>query len=79
MRRPYYQLVADELSVDTIECLERLLDEAKQGKVIGIAFAALMKRRHYITHACGEVRRDRVFTRGMLRDLDDDLRRGGAT
>lgn len=73
MRRAHYQLVAAQLSEDTIECLERLLEEAKSGQVIGIAFAALMRRRHYITHACGEVLRERVYTRGMLRELDDGL------
>jgi len=69
--------VLPAVNLETIECLEHLLDEARQGNLIGLAFAALFRRRNYTTHACGEVRRDRVFTRGMLRDLDDQLRRGG--
>lgn len=77
MRRPHYQIVADQLSHDTIQCLERLLDEARRGQVIGIAFAALMRRRHFVTHACGEVRRERVYARGMLRELDDELAKTG--
>lgn len=68
-----YQVIGDQLSHDTIECLERLLEEARAGKVIGIAFAAIMKRQHYVAHMCGEAHRQRVFTRGILRELDDKL------
>jgi len=73
MRRAAYHVIGEQLSQDTIECLERLLHEAKAGKIIGIAFAALMKRQHYIAHSCGEVGRQRVLTRGILRELDDKL------
>lgn len=72
MKRPY-QLISDQLSQETIQCLERLLEEARAGKIVGIAFAALLKRRHYIAHTCGEVANQRVFTRGILRELDDYL------
>lgn len=75
MRRAKPSLVEQQLSHDTIECLERLLSEARAGRVIGIAFAALLKRRHYITHACGAAHQERVFTRGALRELDDQLGR----
>ena len=72
MKRPY--LIGEQLSQDTIECLEHLLREAREGKIIGIAFAALLKRHNYIAHTCGEVHRNRVFARGILRELDDELR-----
>lgn len=72
MKRP--QLIADQLSQDTIQCLERLLQEARDGHIIGIAFAALMKRHHFVAHTCGEVHRNRVLARGILRELDDELR-----
>lgn len=65
--------VKHELSHDTIECLEHLLKAARAGEVIGLAFAALKPRRGHITHTCGLAKRERIFTRGLLRELDDDL------
>ena len=70
-----YQLVRDPVSTDTVEALEQLLDGAKKGQVIGIAFGVLMKRRRYFVNTAGEARRDPTFTRGMLLALDDELRR----
>lgn len=70
-----YELVPPSKSEDTVACLERLLEEAHAGKLRGIAFAALLKGRHYVTHACGDVWRERVLTRGVLRELDDSLSR----
>ena len=70
---PKFSVVPNHVDTDTITSLERLLKEARAGQVIGVAFVALMRRRHYITHACGEVLRDRVYTRGMLRELDEQL------
>jgi hypothetical protein len=67
--------VMSSINIGTIECLERLLKEAKEGKIIGIAFAALMKQQCYVAHTCGEVQRQRVLTRGILRELDDMLAR----
>lgn len=67
--------VMSSIDIDTIECLERLLKEAKEGKIIGIAFAALMKQQRYVAHTCGEVQRQRALTRGILRELDDMLAR----
>ncbi len=72
MTRPY-RLISDELSQDTIECLERLLQEARDGRLIGIAFAGILKHQKYVHHACGEVKRQRILTRGILRELDDSL------
>lgn len=71
--KPPYILVPDTLSIDTIECLEILLDQAKRGQVIGIAFAAMLKRRGYIVNTAGEAHRNPTFTRGMLASLNDRL------
>lgn len=59
---------------DTVECLEHLLAHAKAGKVIGLAFVALCPRRQFIKHTTGAVHQERVYTRGMLRELDDMIR-----
>lgn len=74
MKAPF-KLVDDEISHDTVHCLEQLLELAKKGDLIGVALVAMLKRRNYITHATGETYRNPTFTRGMLRVLDDNLGR----
>ncbi len=72
--KPPYHLVADSLSDDTVECLATLLDDAKRGRVLGIAFAAILSRREFITNTAGECSRNPVFARGLVAALDDELR-----
>lgn len=62
---------------DTVAAAERLLIEAREGKIRGLAFVALMTQRRYVVYACGDVRRERVYARGMLRELDDELSKRG--
>lgn len=66
--------IPSAVSTETVECLERLLHEARSGRLIGIAFAGIMRHQRYVHHACGEVLRQRVLTRGVLLELDDLLR-----
>lgn len=73
MVRTPFRLVGDTISPDLIEALEHLLDEAKSGRLIGFAYAAMYKGRTYIVDTAGEARRNPTFTRGMLRALDDRL------
>lgn len=80
MKGPFV-LVADTLSNDTIECLEQLLQHAKSGEVIGIAYTCMLKKRGYIVNSAGEAFRNPTFARGMIRALDDQLAgrvRGGS-
>lgn len=72
MRSPFH-LVPDTISKDTVECLEQLLSAARKGQVIGLAYAAMMKRREYIVNTAGEAHRNPIFARGMLASLDDQL------
>ncbi len=76
-RRPPFQLIAHPaaLSTDTVECLEQLLDEARCGKLIGLAFAAMYRNRKYLPEACGEAHRNPTFARGMVAALHDLLGR----
>jgi hypothetical protein len=74
VKRPFTLIDANP-SRETIECLGSLLDDAKAGKMLGVAFVAMYKGRTFIAKACGEAHRSPVFTRGMLRSLDDELRR----
>lgn len=71
--KPPFLLVPDNVSHDTIECLEMLLDQARRGEVIGIAYAVMLKKRAYITNTAGEAHRNPTFSRGMLATLDDQL------
>lgn len=80
--KPPFILIPDTLSNDTIECLETLLDFARKGEIVGIAFAAALKKRAYITNTAGECFRNPTFARGMVAALDDQLSgrvRGGST
>lgn len=75
MRRPPFQLILHPatLSTDTVECLEGLLDEARRGELIGMAFCAMYRRRKYAVEATGEAYRNATFARGMAEQLSDLL------
>lgn len=68
------ELAPRRASRDAIEALEDLLDAARAGKVIGVAYVALKPggKDHYVD-AAGECRAHPTLTRGMLRTLDDAL------
>lgn len=66
MSKPPFVLVPDNLSNETVQCLEELLTHAKRGEVIGIAFTAMLKRRGYIANSAGEAFRNPTFSIGML-------------
>ena len=72
--KPPYTLTKDTISHDTVVAMEQLLAEARNGEIIGFAFAAMRKRRKYITNTTGEARRNPTFARGMVAALDDELR-----
>lgn len=71
--KPPFRLVSDKVSADTVRALETLLRDAREGKIIGVAFAAMLKSRRYIVNTAGEARRNPTFTRGMLAALNDLL------
>lgn len=71
--KPVFQLMKTSLSSDTIKCLEILLDNAKQGQVLGIAYAAMLSNREFIVDATGECNRNPIFARGIIASLDDEL------
>lgn len=73
MRRPPYQLVPDHISTDTVECLARLLAMAKRGEIVGLAYAAMYKRKRYIVDTAGEAYRSPTFAAGMTAALTDHI------
>lgn len=76
--RPPFRFVGAEPSGDTIAVLNELLKAAKAGDLIGVAFAAMYKRREYLVGYTGECARNPTFARGMVSDLHDDLGRRAA-
>lgn len=67
------KLVPDDLSPDTVAALTELLSDAKAGKVVGVGFVAMMRRRQYLVNVAGELRRNPTLARGMVASLDDYL------
>jgi hypothetical protein len=72
-RKPPFVLVEDVVSTDTVECLRTLLQFAESGEVIGVAYAAMLKKRGYIVNTAGEAHRSPTYSRGMMLALDDKL------
>lgn len=68
-----YQLVRDNVSRDTVEALQQLLAGAQEGHITGVAFAAVLKNRRYVTNVAGACYRDATLARGMVATLDDEL------
>lgn len=66
-------ITPDSISHDTVECLEQLLEQAKAGTAIGIAYVVMYRRRRYAADTAGEAFRNPTFARGMVRALDDQL------
>jgi len=61
------------MSVDTVQALRQLLAEAERGEIVGVAFAAMYKRRNFFVGAAGEAYRNPTFARGMVCALSDQL------
>jgi hypothetical protein len=57
----------------TIDTLKKLLTQAENGDLIGLAFVALHKTYNYRSEITGQARHSPTFTRGMIRELDDKL------
>jgi len=69
-----FRLVTRTISHDTVEALSTLLEQAKRGDLIGLAFAAMYNEGGYLVNAEGETYKSPTFTRGMIKALDDKLR-----
>lgn len=60
-------------SESTIKELETLLEDAKAGKVVGLAYIALAPK-SYTVNSVGQANIRPTLTRGMIRVLDDLMR-----
>lgn len=68
-----FTIVGDPVSHDTVEALEFLLQEAKSGELIGLAYGAMMKRRSCLIDTAGEAYRNPLFALGIVCMLSDDV------
>lgn len=73
MSSPFH-LVPHQISHDTTEALRILYEHAKEGKIIGIAFAAMYVGRFFVADSAGECHNNPVWTIGMVDILKSKLR-----
>lgn len=71
--KPPFHLVPDTLSNETTEALMQMLELARRGELIGIAFAGILRQRGYFVNTAGEAHRNPTFARGVVAALDDSL------
>lgn len=72
MKKPF-TLVQETVSHDTIEALEFLLEQAREGELIGIAYGAMLKNRYCMVDTAGEAHRNPLFALGVVCMLSDGL------
>lgn len=72
--KPPFRLIQAHPPDDVIQALEYLLREAMEGRVIGLAYGAILKRRAYFVDAAGEAHRNPLFASGVVAILGDELR-----
>lgn len=76
MKAPFRLVALDApVSHDTVQCLEALLERARRGEVLGVAYAAMYRGREFRVHTCGEMHRNPTFTRGAVAALNDQVSR----
>lgn len=68
-----YTLIREAVSHDTVEALEQLLEAARGGDIVGMAFAIALRERRFITDATGTCYADPTRARGLVATLDDEL------
>lgn len=67
------KLVQVDTSTDLVEALEYLLQEARSGELIGLAYGAILKRRAFFVDAAGEAHRNPMFGLGVANVLACEL------
>jgi hypothetical protein len=72
MKQPF-ALAGEHPSTDTVAVLVELLDLARSGQLIGVAYVGMFKRRHLQTGTTGEASRSPVFTVGAVRVLEESI------
>lgn len=68
-RRNIFRLVQDDFSYDTIEAVERLHEDARSGKLIGLAFVGIYRGQEYICNVAGFAYEQNTTAMSMVRML----------
>jgi hypothetical protein len=68
---PPLKIVPNFVSGETVTTLESLVDRARRGEVVGIAYAALERERRYVVNVAGEAARDPTYASGMVNALGE--------
>lgn len=71
--KPPFTLAQVHPPEDVVAALEFLLGEARNGRLIGIAYGAMFRRRNYIVNTAGEAHRNPLFALGVVHVLADEL------
>lgn len=64
-------LVPLAVNQDTIQVLERLLQEARAGRILGLAYVALHHQHEYSADMVGSALESPLLSRGICRALED--------
>jgi hypothetical protein len=75
MKPPFRLIRFPRVSEDTVECLEAMLERARRGEIIGIAYAAMQSNRKFFYNSCGEAHRNPTFAAGMTQAMLHGLMR----
>jgi hypothetical protein len=67
------ELVRSPISHHTVEALEQLLEEAREGIYTGFIIGLVRPRRRYSVHCVGEACDTPTWSRGICRVIDDEL------
>ena len=65
--------LVNSVSRETVNALEQLLEGARAGEVVGLAYCASLKRGRYVVDLAGETRRNLTLTRGMVCALGSQI------
>ena len=69
-----FTIVKGPVAMDAIEALEFLLNEARSGELIGLAYGAMLKsRRECYVDTTGEAHRNPIFALGIIGALWNDI------
>lgn len=71
--KPPFILVPAHTPEELEDALVFMLDETRQGEMIGLAYGAMFRRRKYIVSTAGEARRSPVFALGVVNVLAAEL------
>lgn len=73
MPRASLRIVPPRICTETVEALERWLNEARRGDLVGLACVKIY-RTHYRPELAGQARQRPTLTRGMVGALEDAVR-----